>query len=124
MKRRTVYVALVLLVVAGIVGFNYMYKDHRDIQSEEPVFIGGAQALNQVYLDAQEGALLNKTVIITGTVTSVEEGGTTIDEAVFVSYALGTELPAVAQKVTLKGRCIGYDELFELVTIDQATLTD
>jgi hypothetical protein len=28
------------------------------------------------------------------------------------------------QQLTLKGRCIGYDDLFEVVVLDQSTIMD
>ena len=124
MKRRTIYIALVMLVVAIIAGYNYMYQDHRDIQKEQAAYTGDASGFNQLYLQSNKETLLNKTVVISGIVTAVEAGGATIDDAVFASFLNQTELPKLNDKVTLKGRCIGYDELFELVTIDQAGLVD
>ncbi|MEP2937295.1 MAG: hypothetical protein ABJM06_02795 [Gilvibacter sp.] len=124
MKRRTIYVAIVLLVVAGIAGYNYMYQDHRDIQKEEAVFKGDAKGLHKLYLESPKEALLNKTVIVTGLVTALEEGGITLDDAVYASYSNAQVLPNLNERVTIKGRCIGYDELFEIVSIDQATPLD
>ncbi len=124
MKRRTIYVFVVLLAAAVITGYNYIYQDHRDIQKEQAIYTGDAKGLNTMFLEPQKDLLLNKTVVVTGIVTAVEDGGTTIDNAVFVSYSEPTKQPKLGDKVTIKGRCIGYDELFELVTIDQASIVD
>ena len=41
-------------------------------------------------------------------------------------HSLKTGHPKVQlnQQLTLKGRCIGYDDLFEVVVLDQSTMMD
>lgn len=119
MRRPLIYVLVVLLTIAGFVGYNYIYQDHRDIQQEEAFFNGSASNLKNAY-KAKPSEFLNKTLIVTGEVTAAEANGLTLDQHVFASFNSNQELPEVGSKITLKARCIGYDELFELVSLDQA----
>ena len=123
MKRRIIYVGLVLIAVAGIIGYNYAYKDHRDIQSEQAVFTGQASQLNALYVDSPQ-ELLNKTVIVHGTVTQLEANGLTLSTSVFCQFDSLRPEYKLGQEITIKGRCIGYDDIFGLINLDQCRQTN
>lgn len=123
MKKKRLFLILILLVViGGFMVYNYMYQDHRDIQSETSQLEITAPYLLERFKTDDGASLLNKTITVTGTVTSIEEGAVTLNESVYASFH--EEIPELRAniKVAIKGRCIGYDELFEIVKLDQCTL--
>lgn len=123
MKRSYLYVALVLLFTALILGYNYLYQDHRDIKTEQAEFSGNAKTLKTIILENPD-SLLNKTVEIQGLITQKEANGIVLDSAVYCVFTSSITNLKVNQIVNIKGRCIGYDDLFELVNLDQCSITN
>ena len=68
-------------------------------------------------------AFLNQTVAVSGLVTFIDDNSITLDDALVAQFATG-HTAQLNQQLTLKGRCIGYDDLFELVVLDQSTMMD
>lgn len=122
-------IAMVIAVIAlMIVGFykGYLYKPVRDVSSEEPSLIISADKLVSDYKkDAAAADLkyLNKTIEVGGDVTSNVDSIITIDSVVVCGF---DTLPRKRdnESVTVKGRCIGYDELFGEVKLDQCTIKE
>ena len=102
--------------------YNYVYQDHRNIKSEISQFEITAPYLLERFKTDDGAALLNKTISVKGTITNLEEGAATLDESVYVSFNENFPELKVNEKVEIKGRCIGYDELFEIVKLDQCSL--
>lgn len=129
MKAKKKYILLsiaLLLIILSIATYNYMYQEHRNIATENVSFNVSASQLNSD-LSAPDKALdyIDKVVQIHGIVTAVEQNAVVIDDKVQVSFIENVSKGISTQKqITIKGRCVGYDELLELVKIDQATLVD
>jgi len=121
-KARIGLFAIAVLVVVAIIGYQYAYQDHRDIATEEAVMVVSAEELKQLFLDEKGQEALNKTVSVSGIITEKEEGALTLDNAVYCVLSIKADSMEVGTAVTAKGRCIGYDDLFELVKLDQTTL--
>ena len=123
MKKQTkLLIALVLLILAAYFVYNYMYQDHRDIKTEEAKISVSATELVTFFKDNNSKEILNNTVQISGEVTEMDSKSITIDDSVLCSFdteVLGVNLN---DKITIKGRCIGYDDLFEIAKIDQSTI--
>jgi hypothetical protein len=68
-------------------------------------------------------AFLNQTVAVSGMVTFIDDHSITLDDALVAQFATG-HTAQLNQQLTLKGRCIGYDDLFEVVVLDQSTMMD
>ena len=66
---------------------------------------------------------LDKVIEITGEVSLIEENAIVLNNGVQVGFIEGT-MPKVTLNslLTIKGRCVGYDELLEMVKIDQASV--
>ena len=124
MKKKVILLVILALVAIGaFFAYNYAYQDHRSIDQEEAVFTGTSELLESNYLE-DNNALLNKTVAVNGTITQIEENSITLDEKINCSFLSLPEGMSVGQTVSVKARCIGYDDLFELVKLDQSTLTN
>ncbi|KAF2515828.1 hypothetical protein E0W68_12825 [Flavobacterium salilacus subsp. salilacus] len=126
MKKRIVKsIAIVLIIVAGLLLFihNYAYREARNIAEEEAAYTVSAQQLLSDYekdSQATDAKYLNKTIAVQGMVTHVADSLITIDSAVFCSFSTNKQIK-VNDAVTVKGRCIGYDEIFSEVKLDQCT---
>lgn len=114
------------MLLAGLWLYKgYLYKDVRNISEEAPAFTITADELVYQYTNNQEKAntdYLNKTIQITGAVTQVTDSVVTINSVIICCFDKKPSVPANSKMVTIKGRCIGYDELFNEVKLDQCTL--
>lgn len=122
---RKIFFILLILCIAAVGIYSYAYRDARNISTEDPEFTLTAKALVQEYgTDAvrANGKYLNKTIEITGNATEVSDSAIVLDKVAFCGF---DHKPAgVAGMLSIKGRCIGYDELFNEVKLDQCTVTE
>lgn len=119
-------IILILLVIGGIIGYNYIYQDHRDIESETAEFsMSSSELAIQFSKDAisAEQKFLNKTIEISGLISDISTNDITIDDNVFCQFlnTIETSLDK-NDKAKIKGRVIGYDDLLEQVKLDQCTI--
>ena len=128
MKKNQVIILVGILVIgAGSIVYNYTFNSkHRDIANEQATSTLSAQKL---YTDFQDNealattSYLDKVIEIKGKITAIEEGELVLSNQIQVRFN-GAVMPKVANEgsITVKGRCVGYDELLEMVKIDQATI--
>jgi hypothetical protein len=128
MARRVIILLVVLAAGAGGYIFynNYLYKEARNVAAEQPAFTLSADVLLADYeadADAATARYLNKTLSVQGRVTSINDSVAIIDSAVFCALAAKAGVKQ-DEVVTIKGRCIGYDEIFGEVKLDQCTLNN
>lgn len=129
MKRKRigfVIAALLLVVSAGIYFYyGFLFKEARNIESENPDFSIAATKLLTDYNSNPEKAdvlYLNKTIEITGRVTKETDSVIILENTVFCLLTKKINDKLINNKVTVKGKCIGYDELFQEVKLDQCTI--
>ncbi len=121
-KHKILLGLLVVVIIGGIVAYNYVYHDHRDIQSESAKIEISAEKLLERFKNGGAKNLVNETLTISGRVSKVEESAVTLDESVYASFSEANKRPKLNESVRIKGRCIGYDELFGIVKLDQCSL--
>jgi hypothetical protein len=123
MNRKTIIVvSIALIIVLGILGYNYLYQDHRQITVEEPEAELNSDSITEIFKMDASNELLNATVSVTGVVTEIDQNSITLDGKVTCSFS---EIPAninIGDSLEIKGRCIGYDDLFEIVKLDQCSI--
>ena len=121
MTSKRIFWGIVLILMAiGL--YYYAYKDHRDIATEGAVYNDTAVALNDSIVQNNE-AFLNQTLAVSGVVTFLDDTTITLDDALVAQFETG-HTAKLNQQLTLKGRCIGYDDLFKVVVLDQCVLMD
>lgn len=120
---------LLFVLVVGVLGaYFYLYANHRDISKETPHYEFTASNLIKAFeidVNAANALYLNQAVLVQGQITEIEPYALTVDHNVYVSFE--DKMDAVIRPgnvVAIKGRCIGYDELFGLVKIDQAVILE
>jgi len=119
-------IILVITVVVSIFGYNYIYQDHRDIESEQAEFTMTSSEINQLFSEnstSAEQKFLNKTIEVSGLITGINSNDITIDDSVFCQFSNNLETSLDKnENIKIKGRVIGYDDLLEQVKLDQCTI--
>jgi len=129
-RRKTAIVTAVLLIMisAGIYFYyGFLFKEARNIESETPDYTITAVKLLEDYNTNPKKAdslYLNKTIEIVGRVTKETDSVITLENTVFCLFTqkLKNKSANTITRVKVKGKCIGYDELFQEVKLDQCTL--
>lgn len=116
------WIPLVILIIGALLVYQYLYQDHRDIESETAAFTLTAQDITnefEINPSDAEAKYLNKTIIISGIITDLNENQITINKKVFCQLDNPTNVFEIGQRTKLKGRFIGYDNLLEEIKLDQ-----
>ena len=119
-NKTLISVLVVVLLAVGM--YFYAYKDHRNIANEGAAFADTAQAIKDSLAQNNE-AFFNQTLEVSGVVTAVEDNTLTLNDALVAQFESSPTV-TINQQLTLKGRCIGYDDLFEVVVIDQSIILE
>ncbi|CAA9201249.1 OB-fold protein [Flavobacterium collinsii] len=118
--------ASLVLISAGLYFYyGFVFKEARNIESEIPEFSITATKLLHDYNSNTEKAdslYLNKTIEITGKVTKETDSVVILENNIFCLFTKKTKDQLLNNKVTVKGKCIGFDELFQEVKLDQCTI--
>jgi hypothetical protein len=77
-------------------------------------FTANTEAANKKYLE--------KPVAVSGTITSVNKTEVILDETVNCNLTAADSSLKEGQKVTIKGRVVGYDDLLGELKLDQCNL--
>ncbi|MDY0989437.1 tRNA_anti-like protein [Flavobacterium sp. ACN2] len=126
-KKTAIVASILLLMVSAGVYFYYgiIFKEARNIESETPDFSLTAKKLLEDYNEDPKNAdsiYLNKTIEITGLATKETDSSLILENSVFCLFKEKLKDKMINNKTTIKGKCIGYDELFMEVKIDQCTV--
>lgn len=126
MRKYWILIAIALTVI-GFIGYNYLYKDHRNIEDENAQYSLTAQQMHSEYTNdpiVAQNKYLNKTIQISGLVSEINETEITIDNIVFCQFSeqITKQEIQLNSKITLKGRFIGYDDLLEQIKLDQCII--
>ena len=102
-----------------------MYQSHRDIASENAVFETSVSELSQSFInnpDFSTATYADQTISIFGNVTALDlkQNSITLDDKL-IALLTKEEIKKVknGDLIKVKGRFIGYDELFEELRMDQ-----
>lgn len=124
-KWKKIIVALLLFVITVFLGYNYiMHGGGRDIQAEQSAFkVTSAQIKSEFAenIDNATNKYLNKTIEISGLVSSIKDSLVTLDETIFCKMNAITNVTENNQ-ITIKGRFVGYDDLLEELKLDECNV--
>ena len=129
MKRKKIAIriaALLIIISSGIYFYyGFLFKEARNIETEIPDYsIEATKLLTAYNADPKkaDALYLNKTIEITGLVTKQTDTVVILENTVFCLFTQKVKDKLINNKVTVKGKCIGYDELFQEVKIDQCII--
>jgi len=130
MKKRSVKFLGIIIVVLVITFFSiryYIYNSgRRDIKSEETAFEVSSEAILNDFTSnttTSNKKYLEKTITVSGIITSVKGEEVILDNSVNCNLLTASKSLKKNQKVTIKGRVVGYDDLLGEVKLDQCNLT-
>ena len=121
-KQVKIVIALVFVSLGLYFAYNYMYQDHRDIKEEKAVVLISASELVNYFNENNSEKVLNKTVQFSGIITEIDTKNITLDDKVQCSFDAEIKNLNLNETITVKGRCIGFDELFDVAKIDQSSI--
>ena len=122
-------VALVLLSAIVVLCF-YVYQSHRDIDAEKAAFETSVSELSQRFINNPDSSTVtyaDQTISIYGNVTALDlkQNTITLDNKLIATTSKDEMNSAkMGELVKLKGRFIGYDELFNELRMDQCTIEE
>lgn len=118
------------LLLSIIALYFFLYQSHRDIASENAVFETSVSELSQSFInnpDFSTATYADQTISIYGNVTALDlkQNSITLDDKL-IALLTKEEIKKVknGDLVKVKGRFIGYDELFEELRMDQCIVED
>lgn len=125
MKPFKIFIAFLCLF--GVLFFVFLInKPHRDISNEPTVFQLDSHALLSNFMEDEAEAsiqYLDQTIEVYGRVTEINMNFLTLDDKIYCKFDDNTPKISLNTNLKVKGRCIGFDELLELIKLDQCTLT-
>ncbi|WP_420320399.1 OB-fold protein [Flagellimonas sp.] len=125
-KKNLAVLSLVLLAfIILLVGYKYINPEQRNIAEEAAQYELSTNELFSGFQNEQGNRYIDQVMIISGIITEMDKNSLTLDNKVQVNFISTTQYKVEeGSGISIKGRCIGYDDLLELVKIDQATITD
>lgn len=107
--------------------YNYAYQSHRDIRTEKPKFHISSDSLHNHFAQQQKKAnelYINQVLVVEGNILSFSQQMILLEPGIACKKDSSFAFPVInlGDRITIKGRCIGYDDLFGEVKIDQSTL--
>lgn len=127
MKTRIV-VTVIIVFLLGFGGYKYLYQSHRDIKSEKAEYVVTSNELIEAFAtnaSDSEKIYLNKTIEVSGPVSSSTALSITLDDKIFCQFSDSLKLqPELGKTIKVKGRFIGYDDLLEDIKLDQSNWVD
>jgi len=126
MKKRIIFAFVIIIVGCAFAAYTVLYKEHRDISSENATFTLSVKTLEQEFLanDSLANAKYSdKTIEVKGKITNIDatSSSITIDEKLEAVLTVKNSLQ-LEQKVHVKGRFVGYDDLLGELKMDQVSL--
>lgn len=119
-----------VMISAIVVLYFYVYQSHRNIQSETAAFETSVSELSQRFINNPDSSTItyaDQTISIYGNVTALDlkQNTITLDNKLIATTSKDEMNSAkMGELVKLKGRFIGYDELFNELRMDQCTIEE
>ena len=115
---------LPLSIIGVVVVYLTYNKPHKDFNKSRSEFTIESKDLIEFYQNDADNAnakYLDKILLLTGIVTETEENIIILDNGIVCTLDPSQKVNEkinLGTKVSIKGRCIGYDDLLEEVRID------
>lgn len=123
--KKIALIVCVCILACLTAGYFYLYQGHRDISSEKVSFqLSSADLIDHFNDDPNSSntKYLNQTIEVKGRVTEVKDSSLLLEPGIFCEFDEKTDAKWNGKEIVVKGRCIGFDELFGEVKLDQCTV--
>ncbi|MEE9348883.1 MAG: hypothetical protein V3U80_02425 [Flavobacteriaceae bacterium] len=121
---KKIIISIAALLIFGYFGYNYVMAAPEEIATSKADFtlntidFSKEFSTNQALADKKYA---EKVISLNGKVTEVEPDGITLNKTIYCKLK-STKSINVGDTIKIKGLFIGYDELLEIVKLDQCTL--
>lgn len=128
--KKIVFLIVTLFIMASIgiyVYYGFLFKGARNIESERPTVTTSVINLINDYNSNQkksDALYLNKTIEVNGKVTKETDDVVVLNNTVFCLLIQKKRNKLLNSHLNVKGKCIGYDELFQEVKLDQCVINE
>lgn len=125
MKKWVILILLFVFVV--IIGYRYVYQNHRNIATEASIYKFTALDISNEFVInpiVSENKYLNKTIEVSGSISDKNPQNITLNGKVFCQFSNKIQTTLDTDQIKIKGRLIGYDDLLEQVKLDQCIIID
>lgn len=125
MKKGTLVWLVVAFVCIGFGIYKYTYQEHRNIEVAKVDFTVDSKSLLDEFLTNPEMATekyLNKVISVQGVVSEKDAESITLTASILCYFTSKDDKLLEGISVKIKGRCIGFDELLEVVKLDQCSI--
>ena len=129
-NKKITWSLLRILIPLFIIGLTIIYftynKPHKDFNKTPSQFTIESKKLISFYQNSSEDAntkYLDKIILITGTITDFEENIIILDNGIVCTLDPSQKIDDqiyTGSKISIKGRCIGYDDLLEEIRVDHS----
>lgn len=113
----------ILLIIIGLaiffIGKNYLYKPHKSIENQTAIYEGSADDFI-IKMKENEQKYQNQIVILNGKITNIENNTIVLNNSIFCQ--LKNSINNNLNKVKVKGRIIGFDNLLDEIKMDQVII--
>jgi hypothetical protein len=127
-KKKFLVLAIVLITIGFFSVRYYIYHGgKRNIQLEDTAFTVTSNTIVAEFtsnVQASNKKYLEKPVVVSGTVTSIIATGVILDKVVNCNFSTVDTSIKKNQKITVKGRVVGYDDILEELQLDQCNLSN
>lgn len=123
--KKIIRIILLVVLLGGAYATYQYFKPHRDIQGEKPEFQLSGNELVRAYTsdeNAANGKFLDKVVEVSGSVAEIDGAHIKLESGVYCNGDFSQANLKSGDQAKLKGRVVGYDEIFEEVTLDNTVL--
>ena len=127
MKKSRVIATMLLsiLLAAGVFVYYQFNKPHRDFSAEEAAYTLGAEELVKAYQQdpsLSDSLYVDQLVAVSGEISEIKENALLLSPGVYLSLdsTQSAEALSIGQQISLIGRVLSYDPLFEEVKMDNA----
>lgn len=125
MSRKRYIIVTASFLLVGLLGWGYLYTfhgKHRNIAKEVATADFQAPELLFKFQQGTAETHVDEVVFVTGDVTSIDQSTIVLNGMVQIDLLNRPDTSIQNGKsIKIKGRCVGYDDLLEVVKIDQAT---
>jgi predicted transcriptional regulator len=126
--KKKILILVTLLIFSLFIGYNYIYKSHRNIAVEKAEYIVSVHGLVEDFNQSDSLSInkyLDKTIDLKGRITNIDLSSNSImiDDKMNVIFT--DSIPkniSENQTINVKGRFIGYDDLLEEFKMDQVSI--
>ena len=125
--NKKLIICVILFLLGLYASYRYVYQEHRNIYIEEPKYILTSDSLFNHFNFNQKEAnqiYINQVLRIKGVVNTVSGSQLILHPGIACLVDSNNKINGVLSKdsIEIKGRCIGFDDLFLEVKMDQITL--